>query len=473
MEDTTWAINPKVSHTSADHERSITLHPLTRHHDIVANLEDYTPTAPSYYPDPHQMQQPYPPPMGYGHQNHGGAPNYYGSSQHQQGPGGGYGTVSYAVGNGANPSFDSGKSIANLTSFLGDVQRGAIDMKNYSQVSNRLVPLQNNGVQYLLGGVGDYQPASAEAHVEGGQGGVFGPTTHYSLPAIDNLRTKDQLLDMGRRFEQMAATVYDIAEQTAAAGTGQPGAHFVQNTMSYRNSLSPPGIQLPSAHESAMATVSSQRSNHSGTPVLSPPSSAGGYTSGHSPDSTHSNPRLSPATPNGAMYPSLPGPSSVGYPPSNMAPTATLGTQNENDYRPRRGGGYLQKAQPLRVPRQDDHMDTSEDNATTPKETSQPRAPIAPMRPKANFEDANIDPALSGEEPSVAPNETAETPARPSTSMDSAWVESIRTLEALRKYIATRLANHDYENAEEDARQGDESETPGLYPALSGVEVGA
>lgn len=427
-------------------------------------MQDFNSAAPNYYPDPHQIQQPYAPPMGYGHQSHGGAPNYYGSSQQQQGPGHGYGTVSYAVGNGGHASFDSGKSVASLSSFIGDVQRGAIDMKNFSQVSNRLVPLQKNGVQYLVGGMADYQPAPVEVNVEG-QGSVYGPTAQYSLPPLDNLRTKDQLLDMARRFEQMASTVYDIAEQTSAAGTGQPDVHYVE-------SLSPPGVQLQSALESSMATATSGRSNHSGTPVLSPPSSAGGYASGHSPESNHSNPRLSPATPNGQMYPSLPGPSSVGYPPSSMGPTATLGTQHGNDYRPRRGGGYLQKARPVRSTRHDDRMDTSEDNATTPKLA----APVAQMRPKADYSNSNIDPALSGEEPSssAATNEaTEDAHAKTSAPADDIWLNTVRTVEALRKYIAARLDNGEYESEEGDAKREAEGETPGLYPTLNGVRVAA
>jgi len=406
--------------------------------------------------------------MGYGHQNHGGAANYYGPAQQQQGPGHGYGTVSYAVGNGGHASFDNGKSIASLSSFIGDVQRGAIDMKNYSQVSNRLGPLQKNGVQYLVGGMADYQPAPVEVNVEG-QGGVYGPTAQYTLPPFDNLRTKDQLLDMARRFEQMASTVYDIAEQASAAGTGQPGAHYVE-------SLSPSGMQLQSTLQSAMATASSGRSNHSGTPVLSPPSSTGGYTSGHSPDSNHSNPRLSPATPNGQMYPSLPGPSSVGYPSSSMGPTATLGTQHENDFRPRRGGGYLQKARPVPSTRHDDRMDTSEDNATTPKLVSPPRAPVAQMRPIADLSNSNIDPALSGEEPSssAATHEaTEDAQAKSSAPSDDVWLNTVRTVEALRQYVATRLKNGEYESEEGDVKRDDEGETPGLYPTLNGVQVGA
>lgn len=414
--------------------------------------------------------------MGYGQQGHGGPPNYYAPTQQHGGPGaGGYGTVSYSLGHGdvGNNSFDSGKSFANLNSFIGDTQRGMIDMKNYSQVSNRLVPLQNNGVQYLLGGgMADSQPAP-QAHIDGG--GVFGPTTaQYSLPSFDTLRTKDQLLDMARRFEQMASTVYDNADQVAAAGIGQPGATYVDSTFDYRNSQSPPSVQLTSSHnDSAMAAVSSQRSNHSGTPVLTPPSSAGGYASGHSPDSTHSNPRLSPATASGSVYPNLPDASSNGY-HGNMASTAALGP-SDHEYRPRHGGGFLQKAQPLRR-QHEDQMDTSEDRATTPKNsTSAPtggaqRAPVAPMQPKAKFFPSNIDPALSGgEQSSDGQSEKATTPKN-STSFDPVWVATIRTLDALRKYVRTRLQNHEYDDAHEE-KQSPQGETPGLYPTLKGVEV--
>ena len=414
--------------------------------------------------------------MGYGHQGQGGPQNYYAPTQQHGGPGpGGYGTVSYTVGHGevGHSSFDSSKSFANLNSFIGDAQRGLIDMKNYSQVSNRLVPLQNAGVQYLLGGgLTDPQPP-AHATTEGA--GVYGlATAHYSLPSFDNLRTKDQLLDMARRFEQMASTVYDNADQLAAAGVGQPGAHYMDSTTNYRNSNSPPGVQLTSSHnESAMAAASSQRSNHSSTPVLTPPSSAGGYASGHSPDSTHSNPRLSPATPSGSVYPSLPGPSTNGY-HANMASAATL-SPNEHDYRPRHGGGYLQKAQPSRRDRED-RMDTSEDSAATPKNTSPVtsnglhRAPVAPMQPKSKFLHSNIDPALSGVEPPRDEPAEKSTPTKPSSAVDSAWVDSIRTLEVLRKYITTRLENHEYEDSEEK-EHSPQGENPGLYPTLKGVEV--
>ena len=418
--------------------------------------------------------------MGYGPQGHSGAPSYYAPSQQQQGYGNGYGTVSYALGQGGgvnNASFDSAKSIADLNAFIGDIQRGLINPKSYAQLSNRLMPLQQTGVPYMLsGGMADYQPAAAAVDVGGGHGAVYGPSSQYSLPAIDGLRTKDQLVHMAQRFEQMAATVYEAANQAAAAGVGQPGATYINDTMDYRPHLPSPSHQLRSGHnESPLATMSTRSNHSSGTPVLTPPSSAGGYTSGHSPESNHSNPRLSPLTPNGSMYPHLPGPSTVaGYPSSSMAPTATLEAQSEHDYRPRHGGGYLQKAQPVAS-----HPDdSSSDNATTPKEPSSQtptgqgqRAPMAPMQAHTVLP-SNIDPALSGESaPAPAPalksddNDAEDvTPKR-----DSRWLESIRMLEALKSYVERRLANEEFsvdEEREEPQTKREAPETPSLYPAL-------
>ena len=177
------------------------------------------------------------PPMGYGPQTHSGAPSYYAPTQ-QQGYGNGYAPVSYSLGQGSgvhNASFDSAKSIADLNTFIGDIQRGLINPKSYTQLSNRLMPLQQTGVPYLLsGGLADYQPAAAPIDLGGGQGGVYGPSPQYSLPGIDGLRTKDQLVHMAQRFEQMAATVYEAADQAAAAGTGQPGATWIDDTTDHR-----------------------------------------------------------------------------------------------------------------------------------------------------------------------------------------------------------------------------------------------
>ena len=431
MEPSTWGTNLKVS--AATHSTwGIDINPLPR------NL-----TGQTYYPEHHHMQAHSP--MGYAQQGHNGAQNYYGPTQ-PQGYGNGYGTVSYNLGQSGdvtNAPYDGSKSIASLNAFIGDVQRGMIDTKSYSQLSNRLMPLQQSVPYMLGGGMADYHPAPAQVEVGGGPGTAYGSGVQYSLPAIDNLRTKDQLISMAQRFEQMAATVYEAAGQAEAAGVGQPGAHYVQDAIDYRQSLPTPSLQLRSAHNRSPMATTSTRTNHSGgTPVLTPPSSAGSYTSAHSPDSTHSNPRLSPAAPSGSMYPHLPGPSPTGgYPSSSLAPTATLSAQSDNDYRPRHGGGYLQKAQPMGPPpRHHDEMDTSEENSSAPKESLLVhRAPIAPMqaRPKVEVLPSNIDPALSGELP-IAPaspvqNEREGEQEEHVAGHDSHWVNTIRTVEVLKR----------------------------------------
>ena len=433
-----WRTNPKVSPATSS----------TCWIDINQLLLDLS--GQSYYPEHHHMQAHSP--MGYvAPQGHNGAQNYYGPTQ-PQGYGNGYGTVSYNLGHGGdanNAPFDGSKSIAGLNAFIGEVQRGMIDTKSYSQLSNRLMPLQQSVPYILSGGMADYHPAPAQVEVGGGPGTVYGPGAQYSLPTIDNLRTKDQLISMAQRFEQMAATVYEAAGQAEAAGVGQPGAHYVQDAMDYRHSLPTPSLQLRATHNGSPMATTSTRTNHSGsTPVLTPPSSAGSYTSAHSPDSTHSNPRLSPAAPSGSMYPHLPGPSSTGgYPSSSMAPTATLSAQSDNDYRHRHGGGYLQKAQPMGPPpRHHDEMDTSDDRSSTPKESTlrSPtelvhRAPMAPMqaRPKVEVLPSNIDPALSGEMPiaqaSPVQNEREREEEEHVAGHDTHWVNTIRTVEALKK----------------------------------------
>ena len=162
------------------------------------------------------------------------------------------------------------------------------------------------------------------------------------------------------------------------------------------------------------------------------------------------------------MYPHLPGPSAgAGYPQSSMAPTATLGAQSEHDYRPRHGGGYLQKAQP--VARREE-ADTFGNNATTPKEGQ--RAPMATMqaRPQEVLP-SNIDPALSGETPTPKPEDKGEAAPK----RDSRWQDTISMLQTLKAYVQRRLENNDFavegEHGEPQQAKRDE-EQASLYPAL-------
>lgn len=307
-------------------------------------------------------------------------------------------------------------------------------------------------------------------------GGVYGPTAQYSLPAIPHLRTKDDLINADQVFAALQTTIYENPNAVAAAGVGQPGAQYVQS-MGQRNSHSPPGLHLPSAHSANYmpnAGVHSPQSNNSGTPALTPPSSAHSYTSGGSPHSLHSNTNYGPAPP-AAMYPTLPGPSSDvanGYASSNMAPASALGSQFDDGHRRRYSGGRLHKAQPLhREPATEDAMDTSEDGAKTPKQTdfhsSSPKIKAAnnskSRDQKVDFSSSNLDPALGGTI-SPASGEIGEAAIKENEK----WVNNCRTVESIRAWLKQRLESNDYEN--DEGRQGKQPEVKeepsNLYPVL-------
>ena len=344
-----------------------------------------------------------------------------------------------------------------------DARGGAFDARSYTQVGPRLSAIQNTGLPFLGGpSMGDYESGGGSPG-----GGVYAPTAHYALP-IPNLRTKDDLIEADQVFQAMQTTIYDNANNIAAAGVGQPGAQLIA-AMGRRQSHSPPGVQLTSAHYSNAAGTS-QQSNHSATPDLSPPSSAHSQTSGNSPLSVHGQ-NMSPTTPS-AMYPTLPGATSDttanGYgSSSNMAPTSTLGSQFDNQPRRRYSGGRLQKAQPLdRTPKREE-MDTREEYPANPKKnavsssSSEAGSVVkSQTRRMVDFSSSNLDPALGGTaSPSSGEMDEGAIKA------NEMWIGNIRTIEALRTWLKQRLQNHEYESEGEE-REGKEG-TPSLYPVLA------
>jgi len=291
------------------------------------------------------------------------------------------------------------------------------------------------------------------------------PQHQYALPPMPNLRTKNDLMNIDQFLEQMQSTVYESSNAAAAAGVQQPGAHYTHQTVNFRHSHSPPqtvnhdlghmNSNVSSSHVTApmMATHSTQ-SNASGTPALTPPSSSVSYTSGHSPASSHGmSPTSRHSSTAAAAYPSLPA-VTLGYSPhSNAAPTSTLGTNFDSDLRRRYSGGMLQRSARS-------EMEISDDSRTP-----------SPTIRKTEVSN-NIDPALSG----------VQSPAQQSDSGDSArdraeeaWIENIRVIEALRKFISDRLERKEYVDDDNDVsmsgtepREEREAEksSESLYPTL-------
>ena len=399
-------------------------------------------------------------PMGYPQQPVQSGPQYSYAPAHQSSFS--YGNVSYAVDHEGNshPVESHKQGLESIKNLVVDTQRGSFDPTSYAQIGSRLSAIQSSQLPFLPGhSMGDYQSTVSG---DGPEASVYAPTAHYSLPMVPNLRTKDDLLNADHVFQAMQSTIYDNANNVAAAGLGQPGAHYVQ-----RQSHSPPGLHLPNAHNASFAPASRaspSHSNHDRTPALTPPSSAGSHDSDHSPRSVHSTSGMSRLSPVG-MYPTLPGSTSdtVSH-PSSMAPTSTLRSQSE--YQHRRGGGRLQKAAPSRTPKSDDVMDTSDDN---PKKafssSSSVASPILKSLTHRNtdFSSSNLDPALGG----IASPSSGEMDEG-AIKDNEEWVGNARTIEALRTWIKQRLENREYTD---DNGQGTtiKEESHSLYPVLAGV----
>lgn len=415
----------------------------------------------------------------------------------------GYGSVSYPN-NSALADIQSmdtrRRAIEALNDFLGDIKRRAIDPSSYYDVGHRLqgnalpLPVQS-GAGYNTGynnsgyTGGNFSAASLLESFNhgggmggggggGGQGGVA--TQGYSLP-LPNARTKNDLQDIDRFLEQLQATVYETSKgyesgsHAAAAGIQQPGLHTqfagefgMNHGGQYRSSNSPPNFQnhLSSGGMGSVGALSSGSSMHTvtssasalDTPALTP-SSVSSYTSaGHSPMSSHSRASFGSVSGHN-MYPSLPavtGMSDIGsnYPTTTSAPASGLSSGFDLEGR-RYSGGRLQR----QAPQADTEMaDAEDDGSRTPKQSD---------RPKSKG-DSSIDPALRGED---AGSDSASTPAAEvDDKRQEEWIENIRLIEALRKWVGERLKVGDYDS-QEGASEGQAQEGAANDAEMKNAEV--
>ncbi|OQO03148.1 hypothetical protein B0A48_11403 [Cryoendolithus antarcticus] len=396
----------------------------------------------------------------------------------------GYGAVSYP--NNAMTDIQSmdtrRRAIEALNDFLGDIKRRAIDPTSYYDVGQRLqsnsLPLPvatgsgyntgyNNQTTY-----GGFNTASLiDAFSGGGNGNSMGGgNTHggpmlqhgYSLP-LPNARSKNDLQDIDRFLEQLQATVYETSNSAAASGVQHPGVHSQftgdfgfgnNNPAQFRSSHSPPNMQYGGS-ATAGAAMSSVGNNMPGltssasaldTPALTPASVSSYSSSGHSPMSSHGGRSSMGSMSGNALYPSLPSVTGIsdlgsGYPTTTSAPASGLASGYDGMDGRRYSGGRLQR----QAPAGDTEMADAplSDGARTPKQSDVSRS----AKSKGN---SSIDPALRGED-EKSPSESAGTPAAISTEGDDKrqeeWVENIRVIEALRKWISERLERGEFDGS--------------------------
>ncbi|ESZ96918.1 zinc finger protein Pac1 [Sclerotinia borealis F-4128] len=456
---------------------------------VIANLQNLAANPIGYY-DHNASMHPGSAAV-YGNSHHGAHPGYYAPPAQQSSYGGapGYYQMSHNPDLGQHAAWDEKRrNFDNLNDFFGAAKRRQIDAHSYHQVNQRLMQLQGIPIG-TGGGISDYMHSAPQLIPLDGHGGHGGhghggpmPQHQYSLP-LPNLRTKNDLNSMDQFLEQMQSTVYESSNAAAAAGIHQPGVHYTHQGINFRQSHSPSQSQIHNigsmpSHVStsyASAPMTATHSSHSsGTPALTPSSSVS-YTSGNSPMSSSG---LSPisrhSSTSTAAYPNLPA-VSLGYSPhhSATAPTSTLGTNFDSDLRRRYSGGVLQRsAGGLNTSQYRESSEASTIGSPTPspKETT-PRPESIVKTDVTN----NLDPALSGvsspADRSIDSGESARDRA------EEAWIENIRVIEALRRYVSERLQNGEYVKEEEDTSMTDtemkdvpakteEKPTESLYPVL-------
>ncbi|KKA31184.1 hypothetical protein TD95_004476 [Thielaviopsis punctulata] len=362
---------------------------------------------------------------------------------------------SYDLGHHAPHGYDDRKrqTDAAVDNFFGNVKRRHVEPNSYAQISRSLLPL--HGMVSTMGGGHEYMTQTAPVvQPPVGHGAGNGPSPlaqTYYLPSMPNARTQKDLLQIDQLLEQMQTTVYESANQTTQGIPIHGPHHEVRHTPSppatmHRGST---GGMMSGAYHHDHSMHNQPAQMHSplnsissgGTPVATPPSATMSYP-GHSPSPSTSD--MSPqsrhsSTTSSALYPSLPAVSSVM--PGQTA-TATLGPIHDNNERRRYESGLLQSGR--------------------------------------NQAARRMSVVSNSSEASEADSETRER-----EEVYDRWLEDMRVLEKLRKYVKLRLESQDFDEEVSDREDspsmsdrgdGDESEmvmsratTPAapFYPTLN------
>ena len=144
-------------------------------------------------------------------------------------------------------------------------------------------------------------------------------------------------------------------------------------------------------------------------------------------------------------YPNLPAVTSIsdlgaGYPTTTSAPASGLASGFDGLDGRRYSGGRLQR----QAPGQDTDMMDADDGSRTPKASDK----------RAKGKHSSIDPALRGEDEKSSSGSISSPADAADDKRQEEWVENIRVIEALKKWVSARLKNGEYEEEEGDAKGG-------------------
>ncbi|RFU79148.1 ph-response transcription factor pacc rim101 [Trichoderma arundinaceum] len=396
------------------------------------NYRPQAPKPPSYYDHNGQMRSPvtgFPQPHAGGYYAPQPSTNYglYFNQQHVN-------TAPRTEHIGYAASYDRKRTFDVVDDFFGNAKRRQIDPASYAQIGRSLLPL--HGAMSIPNGpmtaTESYLPQPAgHAVVHAAPAPTQNPLVQqYYLP-MPNARTQKDLIQIDHLLGQMQDTIYENAAH-ATAGMHPHDGQFA----GYRNTPSPTtlhrgpagmhvgadGYQPVSAASMAspLTAISS-----TGTPAVTPPSSAMSYTSGHSPSPSASS-GFSPqsrhsSTASSIMYPSLPTSLPAVSQGFGQSTTATLGPSFDAGERRRYSGGMLQRARGAPPP------------PPPPRSTDEPSGAATPRAG---------EPAASVGSPS-SESDVSDTTREREEQYDR-WLENMRVIEALREYVRGRLERRDF-----------------------------
>ncbi|KAH0527863.1 hypothetical protein TsFJ059_002787 [Trichoderma semiorbis] len=403
------------------------------------NYRPQAPKPPSYYDHNGQMRSPvtgFPQPHAGGYYAPQPSTNYglYFNQQHVN-------TAPRSEHIGYAASYDRKRTHTHemVDDFFGNVKRRQIDPTSYAQIGRSLLPLHNalSIPSGPMAATESYFPQPAGHAV--GHGVVHAapapaPTQNplaqqYYLP-MPNARSQKDLIQLDQMLGQMQNTVYETAPQMTT------GMHPHEGQFAgYRSTPSPTtlhrgpdamhvgadGYHQPVSAASMASPLTAISST--GTPAVTPPSSAMSYTSGHSPSPSASS-GFSPqsrhsSTASSIMYPSLPTSLPAVSQGFGQSTTATLGPSFDAGERRRYSGGMLQRAR-----------------GAPPRSVEEPTGAVTP---KASESTQSIgSPSSESSDVSDGTREKEEQYER--------WVDNMRVIEALREYVQGRLKRGDYED---------------------------